>query len=152
MAANRGLLNIYIDGSCAPKNPGGTPAWGCLFLRNGLPIDTLAGLAGAEASEKATNNLAEYMAFINALKETKRRGWNDDHITIFTDSQLLHGQLELGWKVKSPNLIGIHKKAAELRASFPTLKVEKIGREKNKVAHRVARAAYFEAKFPRRAR
>jgi len=110
----------------------------------------MAGLAAAEASEKATNNFAEYMAFINALKEAKRRGWNEDNVTVFTDSQLLHGQLELGWKVKSTNLLAIHKRAMELRSSFPSIAIEKIGRDRNKVAHRAARAAFFEARFPRR--
>src|SRR5207253_7831814 len=95
MNASNAVLDIYVDGSCAPKNPGGTPVWGCFFLRNGVPVDTLAGLAAADASERATNNLAEYVAFINALKEAKRRGWDSDRIRVLTDSQLLHGQLAL---------------------------------------------------------
>lgn len=126
--------------------------WGCLFVRNGAPMDSLAGLAGAEASEKATNNLAEYAAFINALKEVKRRGWSEDNITLFTDSQLLHGQLELGWRVKSSNLLALHKRAMELKSSIPSIRIEKISRDKNKVAHRAARGAFFEAKFPKKIR
>jgi ribonuclease HI len=124
--------------------------WGCFFLKNGLPIDTLAGLTAAEVSDKATNNLAEYVALINALKEAKRRGWNEDNVILFTDSQLLHGQLELGRKVKSSILLAFYKRAIELRSSFHNIKLEKIGRDRNKVAHRAAQAAFYEARFPPR--
>ena len=115
-------------------------------------MDVAGGLAGASNTEKSTNNLAEYVALINALKEVKRRGWTGDKITVFTDSELLHGQLEKGWRVDSKNLIELHKKAMNLKQSFPSIEVEKIGRGSNKVAHRVARSAFFEAKFPRSAR
>ncbi len=152
MNANNAVLDIYVDGSCAPKNPGGTPVWGCFFLRNGVPVDTLAGLAAAEASERATNNLAEYVAFINALKETKRRGWDSDRIRVLTDSQLLHGQLALGWKVRSQNLLALYEKAMRLKSTFPSITIEKIARERNKIAHRAARGAFFEARYPRKTR
>src|SRR5438876_6526173 len=128
-------LQIYVDGACKPKNPGGAPVWGCCFIRNGVPVDTMGGLAGAEASEKATNNVAEYAAVINALKEAKRRGWEKDDITVYTDSQLVQGQIEAGMKVEATHLITLNRKAVQLKSTFSSAKLVWILGEKNKVAH-----------------
>ncbi len=84
-------LEIYVDGACIPKNPGGTPVWGCFFMRDKEPVDSMGGLAGTESTAKATNSVAEYAAFVNALREAKRRGWDKDNVTLYTDSQFLHG-------------------------------------------------------------
>src|SRR2546430_17598059 len=70
------LVEAYVDGACIPKNPGGIPVWGFLLLRDNIPIETKGGLAGAESSPGATNNVAEYEAFINALNQIKLLGWD----------------------------------------------------------------------------
>jgi ribonuclease HI len=98
------LVEAYVDGACIPRNPGGIPVWGFLLLRDNAPIDAKGGVAGAESSPQATNNVAEYEAFINALKEIKRLGWAQDKIVVYTDSQLLHNQLKDEWKV-GPGLL-----------------------------------------------
>ena len=88
------LVEAYVDGACIPKNPGGLPVWGFLLLSDHTPIDTKGGLASAESSPQATNNVAEYEAFINALKHVRRFGWDQDWTIVYTDSQLLHNQLK----------------------------------------------------------
>jgi ribonuclease HI len=137
------LVEAYVDGACVPKNPGGTPVWGCLFLRDGVPLDVRGGQAASENTERATNSVAEYQAFINALKEVQRLGWSRDKVRVYTDSQFLHGHLAENWKV-DPKLQPLHKKAMDLLASFRSIEVQKIDRTKNKVAHRAARAAFNE--------
>ncbi len=115
-------------------------------MRDEEPVDTMGGLAGAELTEKATNSVAECVAFVNALREAKRRGWDMDDVTVYTDSQFLHGQVELGKKVRALHLVSLNKKALELKAQFLSLKVVQIPREKNRVAHRAAWTAYLEWK------
>ncbi len=143
------LLEIYIDGACIPANPGGTPVWGCFFMRDKEPVDMMGGLAGVGSSGKATNSVAEYAAFVNALAEAKRRGWESDRVTIYTDSQFLHWQLEIGKKVKTPSLVTLNKKALLLKEQFRSVRTVLIPREKNKIAHRAARMAYLESKLGR---
>ena len=137
------LVEAYVDGACIPKNPGGTPVWGFLLLRDNSPINTKGGLAGAESSARATNNVAEYEAFINALKEMKQHGWDQDKIVIYTDSLILNNQPNGEWKV-NPQLLPLYKKAKELMDKFPFFEVRKIARDRNRVAHRAAKAAYYE--------
>ncbi len=140
------LVQAYVDGACIPKNPGGIPVWGFLLLRDNTPIDTKGGLAGAESSPQATNNVAEYEAFINALKQIKRLGWGQDKIIIYTDSQLLHNQVNDEWKV-GPEMLPLYKKAKALMNSVPFFEVRKIPRNQNRVAHRATKAAYYEARL-----
>jgi ribonuclease HI len=140
------LVEAYVDGACIPKNPGGIPVWGFLLLRDNTPIDTKGGLAGAESSPQATNNVAEYEAFINALKQIRRLGWEHDKIVVYTDSQLLHNQLKEEWKV-GPELLPLYKKAKAVMNGFPFIEVRKIPRTQNRVAHRATKAAYYEVRL-----
>jgi ribonuclease HI len=140
------LVEAYVDGACIPKNPGGIPVWGFLLLRDNTPIDTKGGLAGAESSPQATNNVAEYEAFINALKQIRRLGWDQDKVVVYTDSQLLHNQLKEEWKV-GPELLPLYKKAKALMNDFPFIEVRKIPRTQNRVAHRATKAAYYEVRL-----
>jgi ribonuclease HI len=119
-----------------------------LLLRDNIPIDTKGGLAGAESSPQATNNVAEYDAFINALKQIKRLGWDQDKIVVYTDSQILHNQLKDEWKV-GPELLPFYKKAKTLMNGFPFIEVRKIPRNQNRVAHRATKAAYYEVRLAR---
>jgi len=137
------IVELYVDGACIPKNPGGVPVWGFLLLRDNIPIDTKGGLAGSESSPRSTNNVAEYEAFINALKHVKSLGWDHDKVVVYTDSQLLKGQLKDGWKV-GPELLPLHKKAKALMDNVPHLELRKIPRAQNRVAHRATKAAYYE--------
>ena len=140
------LVQAYVDGACIPKNPGGIPVWGFLLLRDNIPIDTKGGLAGAESSPQATNNVAEYEAFINALREIKHLGWDQDKIVVYTDSLILHNQLRGEWKV-GPELLPWYKKAKALVEDLLFFEVRKIPRVQNRVAHRATKAAYYEVRL-----
>ena len=140
------LVQAYIDGACVPKNPGGIPVWGFLLLRDNTPIDTKGGLAAAESSPQATNNVAEYEAFINALKQIKHLGWDQDKIVVYTDSLILYKQLKDEWKV-GPELLRWYKKAKALMNGFSFPEIRQIPRNQNRVAHRAAKAAYYEIRL-----
>jgi len=140
------MVELYVDGACILKNPGGIPVWGFLLLRDNTPIDTKGGLAAAESSPHATNNVAEYEAFINALKQVKHLGWDQDKVVVYTDSLILHNQLKDEWKA-GPQLLPWYKKAKALMNGFPLIEVRRIRRDQNRVAHRAAKAAYYEVRL-----
>ena len=102
------------------------------------------GRATSQLQTTPTNNVAEYVAVINALKEAKRRGWEKDKITVYTDSQLVHGQIEAGKKVKAVHLITLNRKAVQLKSMFRSARLVWILGENNKVAHNAAKTAYLE--------
>ncbi len=140
------LVEAYVAGACIPKNPGGMPVWGFLLLRDNIPIETKGGLAGAESSPRATNNVAEYEAFINALKQIKLLGWDRDKIVVYTDSRIVHNQLKDEWKA-GPPLVQWYKKAKMLMDVFPFFELRWIPGNQNRVAHRATKAAYNEVRL-----
>ena len=79
-------------------------------------------------SEKKTNNEMEYAGLLEALIQAKSGD------AIFTDSQLIEGQVIKGWKVKAKHLQSLAKKAqSALLEKNATLTW--IPREKNKAGH-----------------
>jgi len=59
--------------------------------------------------DRGTNNEMEYTALIHALSDPRSEG-----ATIYTDSQLLVGQLTKGWKVRAENLQPLNERAKSL--------------------------------------
>jgi len=59
--------------------------------------------------DRGTNNEMEYTALIHALSDPRSEG-----ATIFTDSQLLVGQLTQGWKMRAENLRPLNERARAL--------------------------------------
>ncbi len=89
-------LTTYTDGG-ARNNPG--PA------ALGVVIKNEAGETVASYGEylgKQTNNYAEYMAIISALKKAKELG--ADEVECIADSKLVVEQLNGNWKVKEPTI------------------------------------------------
>lgn len=86
-----------------------------------------------------TNNEAEWLAFIEALRLAKRRGFSK--LEVITDSQLLLRQWEGAYKVRAPNLQKLFKKAKGLASAFEELIVVKGSRKETREAHRLANMA-----------
>ena len=86
-----------------------------------------------------TNNEAEYMIVIAVLEfmlqgmRTNAVDPTDKSMCIKTDSQLVVGQLTLGWKVNAENLRPLHKKVINLIKEFAMIIFLKIdgNEEKN---------------------
>lgn len=79
-------MKIWVDGA-SKGNPG--PAKANVVFENGERITKDLG--------KTTNNRAEYSALILALKTAVSRGLSD--LAVMTDSQLIDGHINRGWKV-----------------------------------------------------
>jgi ribonuclease HI len=124
-------LRVHTDGAC-PGNPGKMGLGVCVF-EGGKIIAELSRCAGT-----GTNNVAEYLAAIDALEWLEKNGRTGAQVC--SDSRLLVFQLRGVYEVKSPNLIPLHRHAKALaksvRATF-----EWVPREKNTDADRLASSA-----------
>ena len=83
----------------------------------------------------ATNNEAEYRTLISALKDLvgriQRAGKTPStySLLIYTDSQLLVGQLTQGWQIKATNLRPLVDEAAERMRTFGRGDLVKVPRD-----------------------
>jgi ribonuclease HI len=88
-------------------------------LEDKTTSETVQNLEG-----RVTSNEAEYEAIIVALQEAV------DGDTIYTDSQLVVGQVTMGWKVRAGNLRALNERAKSLLAG-KKVNIKWIPREKN---------------------
>jgi ribonuclease HI len=91
---------LFFDGSCGPKNPGGTAAYGfALFADGEEPIKTGTGIIGTGPG--MTNNLAEFSALYEGLAcfcATTMR--YPATINVLGDSKLVIQVMNKHWKPK----------------------------------------------------
>lgn len=109
-------MKVWVDGSGALLVE--QIARICVVFENSKTIEKEIG--------KKTNNEAEYMALIEALKDKDCK-----NCTIYSDSQLVVGHLTKGWKRRSKNLYDLYSEASTLMHK-KNCKVEWIARGKNK--------------------
>ena len=125
-------LEIFIDG--ASKGNPGPSGIGVVILQGNETIGNISTFIG-----NTTNNVAEYTALIYGLQEALKL--KAESIKINTDSQLLHRQLNKTYKVKSPNIIGLHNQVTHLLSGFRHISITNIPRENNKGADKLATLA-----------
>jgi ribonuclease HI len=108
-------------------NPG-PAAWGVVVLdAAGRPVEGFGGAIG-----RATNNVAEYTALLEALAIAAAR--RADDVELLADSELVVKQVRGEYKVRHPDLIPLHAKAKRIIAGFRTFKIGHVPRAKNKDA------------------
>ncbi|MBU2578701.1 ribonuclease HI family protein [Patescibacteria group bacterium] len=132
-------LIIYIDGG-ARGNPGPS-ALGVLFLgEKGEILKEYSQCLG-----KKTNNEAEYLSLIFALKKIKalfgKEKLQNLPIEINSDSELLVKQMNGQYKIKEPSLQKLFLEAWNLKIGFKNLKFCLIPREENKRADKLVNIA-----------
>jgi ribonuclease HI len=87
----------------------------------------------------ATNNIAEYTAFVTGLEKAVSLGIR--RINIFLDSELIVRQINGIYKVKNKNLLPLWKRAMSMLQGFDEYKVTHVRREHNTVADFLATQA-----------
>lgn len=94
------MINLYVDGSCEPINPGGRGIAGAV-----LEIDGVAQCASKALGQHAemTNNLAEYEGFRLGLELCLANNITGG-LTIHSDSMLVVNQVNGKWKIKDGKL------------------------------------------------
>lgn|GEM_PF-672115 len=126
-------LNVHIDGSSLGNpGPGGagvliTDEQGNVLCERSVPLGIV------------TNNQAEYMALIEALRwlvENRVRG----EIEVLTDSQLLYEQLRGRYRLRDPELARLIESARALMARL-RVRLTLVERERNRRADLLAKKA-----------
>ena len=108
-------INVYVDGS-----GGGNSGYG-YFIKD-------TGESHYEKKSNITNNQAEYLAIISALKKFENSG---DEIIIFSDSKNTVNQLNHEFAINNEQLRIFAREAWQLMAKFSNLKIEWVPREEN---------------------
>lgn len=116
---------LKFDGA-SKFNPGPSGT-GYEIVVGGEQVET-----GGRSLGKATCNEAEYTALIDGLEALKRLGIQSAEV--YGDSALVCNQISGIWKVKKQNLIGLWKRAVELKNELGVKKIEHIPRSENAVA------------------
>lgn len=128
---------LFADGA-SRGNPGHSGAGAVLFEAGGARESRHSAYIG-----QATNNQAEYRALILGLEEALGLGWT--WIRVHLDSELVVKQLGGSYRVKSPGLKPLFRKASGLLDRFSDFEITHIPREKNAQADRLANRAVDEA-------
>lgn len=139
------MIEVYFDGLCQPKNPGGIACYAFVVKSNGRIIHSDYGVAGEPFSMDSTNNVAEYTALTKALEWLVANNLTSDKVVINSDSQLVVNQLEGNYKVKGKRIIPLYKQVLLLKAKFSDIEIKWLPREKNREADRLTNIAYNKA-------
>lgn len=136
------MISVYIDGLCEPVNPNGIATYGFAVYENGKSIVQKYGVVGE--GEGMSNNVSEYAALCEALKQLISLHLDNEEIVIKSDSKLLVNQMNGLWKCHEGYYISKYDKAKELVKLFRNVHFNWIRREKNKEADSLSRKAYME--------
>lgn len=135
-APGQELLELHIDGA-SRGNPGEAGFGVFVTDAQGTEVASLYGYLG-----RATNNVAEYQALVQALRYAHARGAT--RVRVFSDSELVVRQLSGEYKVKHPDMKALYSEASSLLRGFQEAKVAHVPRERNKEADRLANRALDE--------
>ena len=126
-----------VDGG-SRGNPG-PAAWGVAVLdARGEIREGHAGLLG-----RATNNVAEYNALLQALELAASEG--AARVEIFCDSELIVRQIQGRYRVKHPDLKPLFAEAKRRIADFDGFRIMHVRRENNREADRLVNVALDSA-------
>ena len=125
---NKDILKIYIDGSCRADKTSGI---GVYAVHKENTILTLSEKVSAR-----TNNQAEYMALLGALKGARILKF--DFIEVYSDSKLVVEQVKGYWKINDRILQNLNQEAVSIGKQFSSFKITWIPRSKNEEANKLA--------------
>lgn len=123
----------HVDGG-SRGNPGAA-AWAVAVVdEDGRMVEGEAAGIGT-----ATNNVAEYHALIAALEMAASR--DVDEVEVRADSELIVRQMNGIYRVRHPDLIPLHARAATLARRFRAFRIVHVPRAKNRDADRLVNRA-----------
>lgn len=92
---------LHFDGSCSPRNPGGTAAYGFALFKLGQEETVQTGSGVIGTGEGMTNNLAEFFALSKGLEAFYRLTQADlskSLLTVYGDSKLVINMMNGHWR------------------------------------------------------
>ncbi len=126
-------VRIFSDGA-SRGNPGPAGAGAIIESERGV----VEGEISAYIGEK-TNNAAEYIALILALRRANALGKRK--VEIYLDSQLVVEQLLGKYRVKSQDLKPLYQEVKELLSRFESVRISHVHRAENDKADELANRA-----------
>jgi ribonuclease HI len=113
-------FEIYFDGACEPKNPGGHMGYGYLIYQNGELLNNNSFYEDKHPNN--TNNVAEYKACIEALHALKEyinlNNLEQSVVNVYGDSMLVVKQMKGRWKIKNGAYVLFAQRTKELVKEF----------------------------------
>lgn len=134
------LVEIWFDGACAPKNPGGHLGWGFLAEANGKIIHKQSGYMPAKSDN--TNNMAEYLALLDALIWAYKS--EAKNLLIYGDSKLVIEQMSGRWRMNGGAYIKIASRCKNALKFFDRIKFQWIPREENEDADELSNEQFVQ--------
>lgn len=128
-------FTAHTDG--ASKGNPGPSAFGYTIEKDGVVIEERGEYLGM-----ATNNIAEYRAFIAVMRRLLELGATD--AVIYSDSQLAVRQISGVYRVRNEGLIPLYEEIRRLMERFRSLRVVHVPREENSAADGLANKAIKE--------
>ena len=134
------VIKAYVGSACSGNpGPAGIGVYMLKYVSNyeRRPIYELS-----ESINQATNNIVEWVALIKALEYlSSQKRFINEEIVIYSDSQLVVGQVNGERKIKDPKLKSLKVKADQLLKNFSNIHIDYIPRDKNWDADRLAKRA-----------
>jgi ribonuclease HI len=124
---------LFFDG-CSKGNPGKAGA-GAVLYKKDIEIWSKTYFVG----EKQTNNYAEYMGLIIGLEEAVKQ--NISSLKVRGDSLLVIKQMKGEYKVNSPNILELYKKASSFARKIKNIEFIHVYRKDNKRADALSNEA-----------
>jgi ribonuclease HI len=125
-----GAYRIYSDGA-SKGNPGPAGAGAVIRDAEGNTVAEIAEYVGV-----TTNNVAEYMGLLEALKVCASRDWGP--VEVYADSQLLIRQLQGRYRVKNEGIRPLYEQVKAHLDRLGCARLQHIPREENREADRLS--------------
>jgi ribonuclease HI len=130
-------LLVHVDGG-SRGNPGPAAAASVVSSAAGEVLDEASELLGS-----ATNNVAEYRAFLLGLERARALGATE--VEVVNDSELIAKQVQGLYKVKHAAMRPLHRQAIAALSGFGAWKVRTVPRAQNAHADALVNAALDQA-------
>lgn len=140
------MITGYFDGACEPKNPNGHMGIGAILFDNDEIIHKHSKCIkfGEDGFTSTSNNVAEYLAFINLIEKLIELNYHERNIILYGDSKLVVEQMLGNWRIKKGIYVEHAWKAKKLIASFKKINIQWIPREKNQLADDLSKLKMVE--------
>ena len=131
------MIEVWFDGVCEPKNPGGYGAYG-LYIKNSNSVLLEEGILVGQGKDMS-NNVAEYSGFLRALRFFKGKNLHTEEIFVRGDSKLVIMQMFSFWRIKQGLYVKLALKAKEILEDFKKINGQWIPREENEICDKLAK-------------
>jgi ribonuclease HI len=135
------VIVVHVDGLCEPNRYEGVATYGVISRKEtGELVGMSSGVIGE--GRDMSNQVAEYVAVIEALRDLAGKLMTNEEIVVYTDSQLVANQMTGVWKAVHGKYLPYFLVAKQHALSFKNLKFQWIPREENKEADALTCRAY----------